>query len=259
MLPEEQELNRLETEQAELEDQVASAELTLETLKTEINQIQYRYYQTVGRLYVELDDLEALIARVEANQDPENLEAQQHAEEAEEQAKKSAEEAGVTEKQRPPPPEVTPELKQAFRQAAKLMHPDRATTDEERERRNTIMAKVNVAYAQGDQTTIEKLIVEFGQDPEAISGEDIGARMIKTIRRIAQLRRRLSEAEQEIVEHENTEMYELFVTVTETEALGGDPLGDLARQIIQQISERRIYLEIIRQEKAEEKLFNHKI
>ena len=33
MLPEEQELNRLESEQATLEDQVATAELTLETLK----------------------------------------------------------------------------------------------------------------------------------------------------------------------------------------------------------------------------------
>ncbi|MFI3188166.1 MAG: hypothetical protein QX190_01200 [Methylococcales bacterium] len=43
------------------------------------------------------------------------------------------------------------------------MHPDRATTDAKRDRRNIIMAKVNVAYAKGDQAAIEKLMIEFGQ------------------------------------------------------------------------------------------------
>ena len=249
MLPEEQELTRLETEQAELEDKVATAELTLETIKTESAQIEYRYYQSVGRLYVELDELEVLITRVEADQDPENEAAQEQAEVAKGQAEKSAEEAGVTEKQIPPPPEITPEIKQAFRQAAKLMHPDRATTDAERERRNIIMAKVNIAYSQGDKTAIEKLITEFGQDPEAITGDDVGARMVKTIRRIAQLRRRLEESELEINSQKESEMYELFITVTETEVMGGDPLADLARQIMQQISERKIHLEMLRGKK----------
>ena len=43
MFPEEQELNHLETEQSELEEQVTSAELTLETSKTETAQFQHRY------------------------------------------------------------------------------------------------------------------------------------------------------------------------------------------------------------------------
>lgn len=66
MLPEEQELNRLEGEQAILEDQVANAELTLETLKIETALFQHHYYQTVGRFFVELDQLVAQIARAEA-------------------------------------------------------------------------------------------------------------------------------------------------------------------------------------------------
>ena len=41
------------------------------------------------------------------------------------------------------------------------MHPDRATSDIERERRNVMMAKVNCAYENGELATIEKLIVEF--------------------------------------------------------------------------------------------------
>jgi hypothetical protein len=250
MLPEVQELNRLESEQATLEDQVANAELTLETLKLEAAQFQHHYFQTVGRLYVELDRLVAQIARAEAGLEPDNAEAQAQAEAAEQQAQKSAEEAGLSEKIPLPPPEITPELKQAFRQAAKLMHPDRASTDAERSRRTAIMAQVNVAYEKGDRAAIEKLIIEFGQDPEAITGEDISARLVKTIRRIAQLRRRVNEAHQEIAAQKAGELFELIITVTETRAMGGDPLGDLARQIMQQISERKIELEIIRQRRV---------
>ena len=147
---------------------------------------------------------------------------------------------------KPPPPEITPEIKQAFRQAAKLMHPDRATSDDERDRRNVMMAKVNLAYGAGDLVTIEKLMVEFGQDPEAIKGDDMGARLIKSIRRIAQLRRRWSEAEQEIAMQKQHECYELMTTVMETEAMGGDPLGDLVQELMRQISERKIQLETLR-------------
>lgn len=245
MLPEEQELNRLETEQVELEEEVTSAELELETLKTELSQLHYRYHQTVGRLYVELDMLDAQITLVEAGQHPDDVEAQFRAQIAQAQAHRSAEEAGVIES-KPPPPEITPEIKQAFRQAAKLMHPDRATSDAERERRNVMMAQVNVAYETGDLKAIEKLIVEFGQDPEAVKGDDLGARLIKSIRRIAQLRRRLSEAKQEIEMQKQHELHELLITVKETEVMGGDPLGELAQELMQQISERKIQLEMLR-------------
>lgn len=250
MLPEEQELARLEAEQAELEEQVASAELTLETLKIELSRFQYRYHQSVGVLYVELDELDAQIALVEAGQHPDDVEAQFRAQKAQEQARRSADEAGVIEKSPPPPPEITPETKQAFRKAAKLMHPDRATTDTERERRNVMMAQVNVAYEKGDLAAIEKLIVEFGEDPEAIQGDDTGSRLVKAFRRIAQLRRRLAELEKELTQQHQHELYELMTTILETEAMGGDPIGDLIQELLQQISERKIRFEMLKQKQG---------
>ncbi len=42
---------------------------------------------------------------------------------------------------------------------------------------------------------------------------------------------------------QETEIYQLMNTVEETEAMGGDPLGDLAQQLMQEISERKIRLE----------------
>ena len=248
MLPEEQELTRLEAEQAELEEQVTTAELTLETSKTETAQFQHRYHQTVGRLYAQLDELDALIARVQAGLSPDDAAAQAHAQAAEQQAKSSAEEAGLIEAQPAPPPVITPELKLAFRQAAKLMHPDRATTEPERLRRTALMAQVNLAYERGDQKAIEKLVSEYGQDPEAITGGDVASRIVKAIRRIAQLRRRMGEVQQQMDAMQLTEIFHLKQTIEETEAMGGDPLGDLAKQLMQELSERKIQLEIARQE-----------
>jgi len=248
ILPEEQELIRLEAEQAALEEQVTTAELTLETSKTETAQFQHRYHQTVGRLYAQLDEVDAQIARVQAGLSPDDAAAQAYAQAAEQQAKASAEEAGLIEAQPVPPPVITPELKLAFRQAAKLMHPDRATTEPERLRRTALMAQVNLAYERGDQQAIEKLVVEYGQDPEAIVGEDIDSRWKKVCRRIAQLRRRMGDVEQEMGTMQLTEIFQLKLTIEETEAMGGDPLGDLAQQLIQELSERKIQLELERLE-----------
>ena len=244
MLPEEQELIRLESEQTALEEQVATAELTLETGKTETAQFQHRYHQTVGRLYAQLDELDALLARVQAGLSPDDAAAQAHAQAAEQQAKSSAEEAGLIEAQPAPPPVITPELKLAFRQAAKLMHPDRATTEPERLRRTALMAQVNLAYERGDQKAIEKLVSEYGQDPEAITGGDVASRIVKAIRRIAQLRRRMGEVQEHIDAMQQTEIFQLKQTIEQTEAMGGDPLGDLAKQLMQELSERKIKLEI---------------
>ena len=250
MLPEEQELIRLEAEQTELEEQVTSAELALETSKTETAQFQHRYHQTVGRLYAQLDEMDALLARVQAGLSPDDAAAQAHAQAAEQQAKASAEEAGLIEAQPAPPPVITPELKLAFRQAAKLMHPDRATNEPERLRRTKLMAQVNLAYERGDQQAIEKLVKEYGQDPEAITGGDVASRIVKSIRRIAQLRRRMGEVQQQIDAMQQAEIFHLKQTIEETEAMGGDPLGDLAKQLMQELSERKIQLEIARQETA---------
>jgi hypothetical protein len=247
MLPEEQELVRLEAEQTLLEDQVTSAELLLETNKTEIAQFQYRYYQTVGVLYARLDELDAIIARLQAGLLPDDATVQAQAEAAEQQARSSAEEAGLIEAQPLPPPAITPELKLAYRRAAKLMHPDRATNESERLRRTALMAQINVAYECGDQQAIERLVAEYGQDPEAITGEDVASRIVKAIRRIAQLQRRINEIHLETELQQSQEMYQLKKTIEETEAMSGDPLGDLAKQLMQEISEREISIEMIKQ------------
>ena len=239
MLADEQALEKLEVEQAQLEEQVAIFELERETTKTDVAHFQKRYYATVGRLYVELDNVLANLAQQAALAHPDDSAAQQRAQAARDQARKSAEEAGLIEAQPQPPAEITAECKQAYRKAARLMHPDRATNDEERERRTQLMAQVNLAYERGDQHALEKLIIEFGEDPEAIDGVDVPSKIIKSTRRIAQLRRRMTEIEQELDAIREAEIYNLMFTVEEAEAMGDNPLGDLAKQLLSEISRRR--------------------
>jgi hypothetical protein len=74
----------------------------------------------------------------------------------------------------------------------------------------------------------------------------VACRIVKAIRRIAQLRRRLAEARQEMEAQHQTEMFQLKKIVEDTEAMGGDPLADLAQQLRQELSERKIKLEIAR-------------
>jgi len=239
MLPEEQELARLEAEQAQLQDQLASAELILKTIETETAIFQRRYYRTVGHLYAELDSLDADLARLRLRQNPADTAIREEARAAEQRAKKSAEEVGLFKAKHEPPPTISASVKEAYRRAVKLLHPDLATNERERQRRTELMALVNLAYERGDQATIEKLMKDFRQDPDAVTGDDIGARLVKTIRRNAQLRQRLNEVQEEIEAEKRSGIFVLRQRVEGAEAKGGDPLGDLAKQLIQQIAERK--------------------
>jgi len=252
----EQEITRLVSEQVKLAEQVVSAELELETAKTETAQFKRRYYEIVGRFYAQLDELDAQIADEQAGLSPGDAAAQAHAQAAQEQARKSAEEAGLIEAQPPPPLVITPQLKQAFRRAAMMMHPDRASTEPERLRRHEFMIKVNLAYERGDQQVIENLVLEFIQDPGMRETEDpedrelipdlgVELRMLKVIRRTGQLQRRMDEIQEELYEQKRSDIYKLKVTIERAELKGSDPLGDLAEQIQQELSERTIRLEEI--------------
>jgi hypothetical protein len=162
MLPEEKELARLEAQQAELQEQVASAELELETLKTETARFRHRYYEAVGGLYAEFDEIEAKIAGAREQKDPTDATLKARARAAEQKARESAKEAHSACAAPEPATSFSPALKQAYRQAVKLLHPDLALSEHERERRTKLMAEVNLAYERGDKSGIEKLVEEFG-------------------------------------------------------------------------------------------------
>jgi hypothetical protein len=255
MLPEEKELVRLQAEQADVNEQLRSANAAMEAIRTGTVRFHHRFCQAVGRLYAELDEINAHIATVKMEQSPEDESLKVEARAAEQQARRSFQEAGLqresqeaaSTKVKPTPfPVIGAELKRAYRNAVKLMHPDLASLDSERQRRTRLMALVNVAYRRGDQRIVEKLVEEFGQDPDAILGEDVGSGIVRAIRRIAQLHRQLVEVRQEIEAWQRAEIFRLRQVIESAEAAGANPLGVLADQLKLKILERRKVLTAVR-------------
>ena len=64
---------------------------------------------------------------------------------------------------------------------------------------------------------------------------------------VTQLRRRMEDVKQEMAGMRETEIFQLKQTIEETETMGGDPLGALAKQLMQELSERKIQLEMVSQ------------
>jgi hypothetical protein len=52
----------------------------------------------------------------------------------------------------------------------------------------------------------------------------------------------LAEVQHEVEAHKKSDIFQLRQTVEKAEATGGDPLHDLAKQLMREISERQIRL-----------------
>ncbi len=246
--PEEIELERLEGEQALLIDKLAANELDLEKTKGDVARFRRRYFSEVGKYYAELDELDAVIAALQARYNPSRADLLRLAVAAEEQARSSAIELGNVDSSLLPPLPASAEVKLAYRRAATLMHPDRATTDAERERRHGFMTRLNILYEAGSLPDIHSLIAEFGHDPEAIAGDDLGSRMIKVIRRISQIRRRLNEIARQLEILRGDSLYQLMIKTAELEVTGLDGLSSLKNAILKNISTKQVELRRLREE-----------
>lgn len=243
--PEEQELTRKQLELESLETTLGQKELELATLHGEVSAFKSRYLHSVGRLYAQIDEIEREIAELRARCNPQDIGAAQAANDARQRARESSQTVNDVEKE---PEEFKPsaELKQTYRQAARRFHPDRALNDEDRIWRNQIMSEINLAYQKNDIAALELILREAGSRPEEVQGEDVAARLIRAIRRFAQIQSRLAAIDAEMEELKASEIYELKVQVETEEQAGADPLGDLARQIEEQIAKATVALDAMR-------------
>ncbi len=160
--PEEKELIKEKSELKVLEVELAQRELDLATLKAELNAFDNQYLRIVGVRYAELDEIEAQIAEALARLNPEDNKTQHRAKEARAQAQESAETTGdIQEKQDSFKFKPSENLKKLYRQVAKLIHPDLATDDEDRIRRQRLMAEANSAYEDGDEERLQAIRQEW--------------------------------------------------------------------------------------------------
>lgn len=77
------------------------------------------------------------------------------------------------------------ECEALYRKIAMLIHPDRATDDAKRELGTRLMKDLNADYAKRDMKRIERILAEWEESPDAVSGEGTGVELIRVIRAIA--------------------------------------------------------------------------
>ena len=230
---------------AELTEQLATQETEFATAGAEFANFRVEYLRRFAPLYAELDRLEAEITRGTSASD-ETERGQQISGEAE--LGTAASRAPLAEAESAAAAAPPAELKETFRQVAKAVHPDLAGDDEERERRTQVMAAVNDAYACGDAPALQRILDGETSRPEAIVGTDVASRLVRAIRKVAQIRARFTELVQLQQALEADPMWELFLRVREGWADGVDHLADVEADLRAEIASASARLAALRED-----------
>ncbi|MGH7792730.1 MAG: molecular chaperone DnaJ [Thermodesulfobacteriota bacterium] len=224
--------------------------MDLATVQAELHAFENRYLRIVGVRYAELDDLEAQIAEGLASLNLKDRKAQEQAAEARAQAKESAEAIGnIKEQEEPIKFKPSENLKKLYWEVAKRIHPDLATDEDERIRRQQLMAEANHAYEEGDEERLRSILREWESSPESVKGDGPGAELVRVIRKIAQVEERLRNIEIEINQLKESDLYRLETKVGEAEKEGRDLLAEMAEQLEEQIADVHKLLDEIEERK----------
>jgi hypothetical protein len=227
--PEEEELAAKREELLRLEAQLADQELVLASLKAELAAFEGRYLRRVGVLYAELDEWNALLAELRAEQAG-TPEAKAEADKARTQAEE-AYSAAHGEAANVQPFTPSPDLKKLYREAAKRVHPDTATDEADRARRERLMKEVNAAYATGDEDALRRILAGLDASPDAVQGLGIGADLIRVLRQLKQLRDRIATIESEIASLSEADLAKLKAKADLAATEGRDLLAEMAANI----------------------------
>jgi len=227
--PEEEELAAKREELGRLEAQLAEQELLLASLKAELAAFEGLYLRRVGVLYAELDEWNARLAELRAERAA-TPETKTQAAEARAQAEESHS-AAYGEAAQAQPMIPSPELKKLYREAAKRVHPDTATDEADRARRERLMKEVNAAYAAGNEDAMRRILSELDSSPESVQGSGIGADLIRVLRQLKQVRDRLAVIALELADLGETEIAKLKAKTDLAVAEGRDLLAEMAASI----------------------------
>jgi hypothetical protein len=88
------------------------------------------------------------------------------------------------------------------------------------------MAALNAAYAAGDAEAIARMIDGEAARPEAIIGDDIASRLVRVLRKLAQVRSRLAELAQMGEALQVDPLITLFAQCRDPWQSGEDPLAE---------------------------------
>jgi hypothetical protein len=244
---------------------IASLSEELTDLKRELAIFEAEYHARVGILYVRLDELELELREYEKRikllkgrkidnlVDLEKVIEEQFQKDKEKINKEKEEAEQYTEeykavKEKPKLDEESEKKsKSLYRELAKKYHPDMATTPEEKERYNTIMAEINQAYNDKDLGKLEELAMRL-KIPEETFAETVEEEIERLIRESEKLDDIISRLEDELSAIKNSDTYAFKVGVDESKAQGRDLLKEIKDNLNARIKQREEELEWLKRE-----------
>lgn len=236
---------QLRMELAQLTQDVAELELELATAQAEVAEFTRRYYELVGRRMVELDAIQARLAREQAERTPENPGIRAQAQEKQERAQQSARESErFTQASADEPAAFRPsaDVKRLFRQIAQKIHPDRANDEADRAWRTQLMSEANRAYRAGDETALQEVAELWREGCRDSPTENIAVSPAPTfVRQVECMRARLLEIERELQKLFGSRLYELFIAARQARRQGRDLLAEMAEKLdhtLQQLNQQ---------------------
>jgi hypothetical protein len=135
-------------------------------------------------------------------------------------------------------PERKQELKHLYRELAKRFHPDLADSEEDRARRNGIMAEVNTAYAREDLNALKEMLERYEwveAEARAETWTDKIEALDKEDRRLDRL---LADLKQSLAEIEGSGAFQLWQSVQQAAEQGRDLLEELCADLDWEIERR---------------------
>jgi len=248
--PEEAEAENKRCEVTHLEVTLVERQLQIATLKARLQAFEHKYLRTVGVLYADLDAVEAAIAHLYATLHPQEVNAQDRYRQAEARAKASEQEASA-ELETEAATEFLPtdDLKRLYRDCAMQMHPDMGTDAEDRAARTKFMTELNAAYAACDTNHIREILDRW-KYRAATTVADIGAELIRLIRKIAHLTAAIKKIDEQTVLLNGSDLAKLQNRVEKLSLVGRDLLDEMRQSTQQKIEARRRLLDAMKAGKS---------
>ncbi len=230
------EFEQLSLDFAGLESKLALRELEYATRHAELLVFEARYFSIVGIRLAQVDRLFATLAERAAKACPQDLKASSAAAEANKRAQ-DAEDTLRFETDKPTSTYQTSDLlKKLYREAARMVHPDLGSDDQDRERRDHAMRALNEAYERSDATAMQRVVDEFKAG--SISSPIMNlAQHLDAIRvKITNVKRRLLQISKDLQTMEDSELFQLFSKANVATGRGQDLLRLMANELDDEIT-----------------------
>jgi hypothetical protein len=251
MTPEEQEINRKQEEIQHLEQNLADVDAQYADFCMDLKRFEDDYLREVSPIYDRLDRWQLRIACSQMMlerlrevrdglqpppEDPFSWSAlcvdQARQQWAHDQAEKFLRQEELNTDNHPESESIEniQSTKQIYRELARRFHPDLVETEEAQTERTRLMSRINEAYQHRDL----KKLKEFLNHPEITDPqiETVGDTLIRLIRRVAQLRGLIKEAQNRLHEEQNSELVQLFKQCQDSMNRTGNPF-DVLKQALQ--------------------------